>query len=145
MSETHTPAAAELQSSQTVTPDLFDLTGAGLHVNYSTTGIDGKPHFLYQNAHQTLGFRGDEIHIADLPDIGTIVSVIIARTVDQGSTTFSLLLPHVNLPAPSAPVPIHTDGITTHHAFSVIPAFNQGQRDTYTLTELHGTASYVVF
>ena len=49
------------------------------------------------------------------------------------------------LPAPFSNVSIHTDGITTHHAFSIIPALNQGQRDFYEVTRLHGTASNVAF
>ena len=59
-------------------------------------------------------------------------------------TSFSLLVPRVNLPAFSS-VTIRTDGVTTHHAFSIIPALNHGQRDFYQVTPLHGTASNVVF
>ena len=40
---------------------------------------------------------------------------------------------------------IHTEGITTIHRFSILPAFNQGQTELYTVTPLTGTASFVVF
>ena len=36
------------------TPDLYTLHGGGLHVSYSTTGIDGKPHFTYQDAQSSM-------------------------------------------------------------------------------------------
>jgi len=40
---------------------------------------------------------------------------------------------------------IHAEGITTIHRFSILPAFNQGQTELYTVTPLTGTASFVVF
>ena len=78
-----------------------------------------------------------------MPDLGTVVSVTLLMTVDTGSTTFSVLLPPVNLPNQlGASVPIYTDGITTaHHLF---PVLNQGQRARYTVTPLRGTASNVI-
>ncbi len=62
-------------------------------------------------------------------------------TVDRGSTTFSLLLPRVNLP-PSNVQNVTAEGITTLQRFSV-PA-PQGQTQFYTVHSLQGTASFVV-
>ncbi len=132
------------QQSAFVAANMFSLAGGGLHVSYSTSGIDGKPHLSYQDPVWSLSFSGDEIRKVEC-DLGTVVSVTIVRTVDAGSTSFSLFVPRVNLPAPFSSVAIRTDGVTTHHAFSIIPAFNQGQRDFYQVTALHGTASNVVF
>ena len=126
-----------------VAANMFSLSGGGLHVSYSTSGIDGKPHFSYQDPVRSLSFSGDEIRRVEC-DLGTVVSVTIVRTIDAGSTSFSLLVPRVNVAAFSS-VTIRTDGVTTHHAFSIIPAFNHGQRDFYQVTPLHGTASNVVF
>ena len=123
--------------------NLFQLNGGGRHVTVALNGIDGKPHFSYQDAHQTLTFQGDEIRQLD-SDLGLVASVSIRRTIDQGSTSFSVLLPHVNVPG-SQTVPIQTDGITTVHRFSLAPAFDHGQLDTYTVTSLQGTASHVFF
>jgi hypothetical protein len=67
------------------------------------------------------------------------------RTIDAGSTSFSLLVPRVNLSAPFTSVPVSTEAVTTHHAFAIVPAFNHGQRDFYDVTPLHGTASNVAF
>jgi hypothetical protein len=127
----------------TNTPNLYELRGPVLHVMYTTTSIEGKPHFSYQDAHQTLNFRGDEIRTTATP-IGTLVTVVIRRTVDTGSTTFSVLIPDVGLDATNS-APIHAEGITTIHRFSVIPIFNRGQRENYTVSALSGTARFVVF
>ena len=124
-------------------PNSYDLSGHHLHVTYSTSGFDGKPHFSYQDPSRSLSFTGDEIRTIE-GDLATVVSVTIVRTVDAGSTSFSLLVPHVNV-APFGNISIRTDGITTHHAFSIVPALNRGQRDFYCVTALHGTASNVVF
>jgi hypothetical protein len=145
MSETTTRPTVQPQAPQAITPNLFNLAGGGLHVSFSTSGIDGQPNFSYQDSLRMLNFRGGEIRIVTVPDLGMVVSVTIAMTVDSGSTTFSLLVPRVNLSAPFSAVPIRTDGITTQHAFSSLPALNQGQRDFYTVTDLDGTASQVNF
>jgi hypothetical protein len=125
-------------------PNIYHLQAPGLHVTYSTTGIDGKPHLSYQDAHESLNFAGNDIRTLQT-EIGTLVSVTIRRTVDAGSTTFSVLIPDVNLAATGASAPIHAESITCIHRFSIIAAFNQGQLQNYTPVMLTGTASAVVF
>jgi hypothetical protein len=129
--------------SETPSPNLFELRGKQLHVTYSTSGIDGKATLTYQDAHQTLSFRGDEIRTVET-EIGTLVSVYVSRTVDRGSTTFSILIPTINLDATRVS-PVATRGITTIHKFSMIPAFNTGQTEIYSTTLLRGTARAVAF
>jgi hypothetical protein len=126
---------------QLVEPTLYQLSGHHLHVTYSTTGIDGKPHFSYQDLHQTLNFSGDEIRRVET-EIGALVSVTIRMTIDTGGTSFSLLLPRVNIPGEQT-VPIQTEGITTLHKFSVGPT--PGQRDFYTVARLTGSATRALF
>lgn len=123
------------------TPNLYQLSGKHLDITYSTSGIDGKPHFSYQDLQQTLSFSGDQIRSVET-EIGTLVSVTIRLTVDTGGTSFSLVLPHVNIPGEQS-VPIQTFGITTLHRFSILPI--TGQRDFYTVTRLHGSAARVFF
>jgi hypothetical protein len=125
------------------TPDLYQLQGAQVHVTYATTGLDGKPHLTYQDATQTLTFDGDQIRTAQ-SEIGTLVTVTTRMSVDTGSTSFSVLIPNVNLGA-SGHAPISTDGVTTIHRFSVVAAFNQGQTELYSFVHLTGTASFVLF
>lgn len=135
-----------MQANQPVSPNaqapnLYQLSGKQLNITYSTSGIDGKPHFSYQDLQHTLSFSGDQIRSVET-EIGTLVSVTIRMTVDTGGTTFSLMLPRVNIPGEQS-VPIQTDGITTLHRFSILPI--SGQLDFYTVTRLHGSAARVFF
>jgi hypothetical protein len=76
-------------------------------------------------------------------ELGDVVSVVIRRTIDSGSTTFSLLVPNVNIVA-GQQAAIHTEGITAIHRLSLAPGLDQGQRDQYSVTPLEGTASDVI-
>jgi hypothetical protein len=125
------------------TPTQYMLHGHGVRVTFSTTSIDGTPRFDYHDSHRTRSFVGDEIR-AEQTEIGTLVSVTIDLTVDSGSTTFSLLVPTVNL-GNAVSTPISTIGITTHHKFSLIPSLNLGQTEMYTVTQLTGTAEALDF
>ncbi len=142
-----TPQAGPQAGSQAaplVQPNLYQLSGDGRHVTFSASGIDGRPHFSYQDAHQTLTFTGDQIRQLE-GDLGLIVSVSTRQTPDLGSTSFSLLLPRVNLSSQHQIAPIRTQGITTVHRSSFAPVFDRGQLDTYTVVPLHGTATRVDF
>ena len=127
-----------------ISPNIYQLSGGGLHVTYSTTGIAGLPHFHYQDAFQTRDFTGPEIRTTKT-EIGTLVTVTIRMTVDSGSTSFSLLVPVVNLTGPTDKEPVHTIGITTVHRFSVVAAFMKGQIESYSVTNLSGTAAHFLF
>lgn len=144
MSITKARPAAQTHATEFIAANMFNLAGGGLHVSYSTSGIDGKPHLTYQDGFRSLNFAGNEVRTVEC-DLGTVISVTIVRTVDAGSTSFSLLLPRVNLLAPFSSISVSTEAVSTHHGFSVIPAFNHGQRDFYEVTPLHGTASNVAF
>jgi hypothetical protein len=130
-----------MTQAQFVEPNLYQLSGKHLHVTYSTTGVGGKPHFSYQDLQNTLNFSGDEIRSLKT-EVGTLVSVTIRLTVDTGGTTFSILLPRVDVPGEQS-VPIQTEGITTVHKFSLVPVV--GQRDFYTISPLSGSAARVFF
>ena len=126
------------QSAQQA-PNLYQFNGQRLHIVYSSG--NGKSSLTYQSTSQTLKFSGDQIRITDT-EIGTLVTVPIRLTVDTGSTTFTLLLPRVNLNA-SKQASVEAIGITTIHRFSTIPSFNQGQIENYSTTKLTGTAQFV--
>ena len=126
-------------------PDHYQLSGGGISIIYLPTGAGGLAHLQYQDSQRTLNFSGDQIRRVEVPDIGSIVSVTLTITVDTGSTTFSVLIPKTTLPNNiGSSAHIRTDGITTVHRFSIIPAFNLGQDELYTVTPLRGTASNVI-
>ena len=127
-----------------IAPNLYNLHGPNISVSYITAGIDGKPRFSYHDSSRTLQFTGDQIRTAPT-EIGTLVTVTLHMTVDTGSTSFTLLVPTVNLDQTHKSAHITTEGITTLHRFSVIPALNRGQTELYTVVKMTGTAQSVVF
>ena len=134
-----------------VAPNLWNLSGGGIHVRFWTFTLgpirqgDEPPHLTYHDSHLTLSFHGNEIRSLDVPDLGTVVSVTIVLSVDTGSTTFTVLLPRVNIPSqgPFTPIPVSTEGITTLHAGPFGLPFGQAQEEFCTVTPLTGTATYV--
>jgi hypothetical protein len=126
-------------------PDSYQLSGHGISVSFLPIGPGGLAHFTYHDAHRTLQFTGNQIRKVEVPDLGTVVSVTLVPTIDSGSTTFSLLLPQVNLVNQrGASVEVVTEGITTGHRFSIVPGLNFGQREFYRVTQMTGTASLVI-
>ncbi len=123
-------------------PTLYELSGNGIFVTYMTTSLAGQPQFYYQDASQAKHFTGNQIQTVDTI-IGKLVTVFLIQTVDGGNTTFTLIVPTVNLP-PSNVANITTEGITTLHKFSIFKP-PQGQTETYSFHRLSGTASFVVF
>jgi hypothetical protein len=123
--------------------NLFQLQGRGIHVTYSATSFSGQPLFQYQDEHGTQNFHGDQINIVSTP-IGSLVSVTIRRTVDSGSTSFSVVIPTVNVLGAGQASPVHTDGVTTVHRFNIVPMLNQGQMEIYRVTPLTGTATLII-
>jgi hypothetical protein len=125
------------------TPNLFELHGDCLAVTYSTTGLDGRPPFAYQDEHRSLRFTGEDIRSVEA-EIGDLISVTLAETPDLGSTTFTLLVPAVNL-AGADSAPIETEAVTTLRRTSIAPALVQGQTEIYRVNQLTGTARAVMF
>ena len=120
-------------------PDLYQLSSGPLHVSYTTSGLDGQPHFTYQDAEQRRDFKGGEIRTST-SELGTLATVSIRVTVDAGFTTFTLIVPNVGVDAGDS-APITTQGITATHRFSsVFRHADEGQEELYTFTALSGTA-----
>ena len=124
-------------------PNFYQVQGGGLQITYITQAGDGQPLFTYQDPARKLEFSGDQIRKVET-EAGTLVTVTIIQTVDTGSTTFSLLVPLVNLDE-TLEAPIKTEGITTDHKFSIVRELNEGQLEDYTFTDLSGEAKFVPF
>jgi len=142
MSSALAPKSGVKVMSGFVQPTTWNLsnTATGLQVTYSVAG----PNLHYHQGAVVKDFTENQIRVAEVPDVGTLVSVTIQMMVDSGSTTFTLLLPRVNLPAPPAlpaAVPVTTDGVTTLHRFSTVLALQHGQQESCMVTPLQGTAS----
>jgi hypothetical protein len=138
------PQGTSVPITQFANPDVYELEGGGISVTYLLRGVGGLPHLTYRDALRTLNFSADQIRAVEVPDLGTIVSVTIVSSVDSGTTTFSLVIPIVKLPIQrGGPTPISTEGITTVHKSSILPEFNQGQREVYAVTTMTGTATII--
>jgi hypothetical protein len=124
-------------------PNYYNVSGDKITVTYSTTSIFGGPHLHYQDPTTDKVFTGNEINVTTVPLLGTVVSVVIRLTIDSGSTSFSLLIPRVNL-GNSFSVDITTLGVTTEHKFSIAGPVAP-QSDLYTAHVLTGTARFVFF
>ena len=138
-------SAAPVTEQPFTQPNHYQLSGGGISVTYLPTGAGGVPHLQYQDSQRTLNFSGSQIRVMQVPDIGTIVSATLTATVDTGSTTFSVFIPKTTLPTMiGAAAHICTEAIATVHRFSIVPSFNAGQDELYTVTQLRGTASTLI-
>jgi hypothetical protein len=127
-------------------PNQYHVYGGGISVAYYPDGFGplienrGSLIFIYQDAHRSQSFYSNEVRTVKVDDLGIVVSVTLVESVDTGSTTFSLLVPDVQLPDQQTSVFIRTEGITTvHRVFVALIGHPQGE--TYTLTALDGTAA----
>ena len=123
-------------------PNLYVLHGQDLQVTLSTTSLTGQPRMTYHDAAQARQFSGDEITI-EVTALGQLATVVLTSIPDLGSTTFSLLLPAVNVSGRGAQ-PISTLGITAVHR-TTIAGPPPGQSTTYRAIRLRGTADNVDF
>jgi len=75
---------SEARAAQVATQqaNTFSLSGGGIHVDYSSTSINGQPRLTYHDHLRNLSFAGADIRRVELPDISTIVSVTLTITVD---------------------------------------------------------------
>jgi hypothetical protein len=125
---------------QPIPANLYSLAGHGVGVTLAP-GLTGQDQLSYHDTHHEIQFTGDEIEHTDTR-LGEMVTVFLRRSIDAGSTTFSLLVPRVEL-AGGGSAHVSTLGITTVHQFSIIRAANLGQRDLYNVVRLNGTASFI--
>jgi len=130
-------------------PNQYHVHGGGISVSYYPEGSGppaegrGRLIFVYQDAHRSESFfsDGNDVRTVKVDDLGTMVSVTIVESIDTGSTTFSLLVPDVELPDGQSSVFICTEGITTVHRVFVA-LIGHPQAETYAVTKLDGTAAF---
>ena len=128
-------------------PNQYHIQGEGISVSYYPDGFGppiedrGRLIFVYQDAHRSQAFYSDQVRTVKVDDLGMVVSVTLVQSVDTGSTTFSLLVPDVELPEQQTSVFIHIEGITTVHRVFVA-LIGHPQSETYAVTALNGTAAF---
>jgi hypothetical protein len=129
--------------AQNITPNQYDLNGEGVRIGYSTSSIAGSPQLSFTKGRNTRTFTGKEIGVVDT-NIGALVTVTIAMTPDKSFTTFSVLLPAIQLAKEMGKQAFRTVGIVTIHKTSLAGPV-KGVQQTYKSIQLKGTAQRVVF
>jgi hypothetical protein len=129
-------AASAGAPPSSLVPNYYELYGRGMHVIYSLANRGGTASLTYQDAHGALNFGPDQIR-TQKTELGTLVTVTTVMTVDTGSTTFTLVVPDVNLGLKMS-APIQTRGVITVHHFSIVRT--AGQVEDYSTIGLHGIA-----
>ena len=129
--------------AQQIVPNQYELEGQGVHVGYSNSSLTGRPQLSFRKGRNTLNFTGEEIVALDTT-IGALITVTIASTPDLSSTTFSFLLPSIELAKESAKQLFRTIGITTVTKTSIARPV-KGVQQTYKIVELRCSAQHVTF
>jgi hypothetical protein len=123
--------------------NVFSLHGGLLQVAYSTGELGSKAGLSYHDGSRQAEFTEDQLRQVST-DLGEEVSVTLLATPDLGSTTFTLIVPRVQLDLNQS-ADVDTVGMTAVHRFSIIPSLLHGQLDQYRVTRLRGTASLAPF
>jgi hypothetical protein len=112
-------------------------------VDYETSGFNGQPFLnLTQGPGPIRHFAGSQIRTLNT-EIGTLVTVTTAVSVDTGSTSFSILVPAISLKAISDHQTFATEAITTSHSGpNSVPS--TGVLETYQFIPMTGDASIVL-
>ncbi len=131
----------QLAVPRTQDPNQFTLNGEHLRVKLTLGGMDGESHLRYQDSHQVRDFTGDEIHL-ESTSLGQFATVTTLDTADIGHSSFTLIIPAVNVS--TGPQTVATLGITTMHRTRPA-AIARGQLRSYHITELRGSAKHVEF
>jgi hypothetical protein len=124
------------------TPNQYDLQGPAINLSYSGSSLTGRPQLTLKKGRKTLTFSGDDITVLGT-QVGTLITVSVAAIPDQESTTFSVLLPAIQL-SNKAKQSFNTIGLTTVHK-TTIAGPPKGVQQTYKTVALRGSAQHVEF
>jgi len=124
-----------------MSPNQYIFTDDKLTVTYNLLGhtpLPLEPTLTYNDGERTLTFQGPEIRVAHA-EFGTLVSVTLDKTIDTGSTSFSVLIPAIELADGKSERTFETAGVNTEHKITRLP----GSREIYEIYEMQGSARVV--
>jgi len=126
-------------------PNLYELRGTGIEVNFSATSLDGKPRMAIRRGRKSWDFAGSEIRQLRT-EIGTLLTVTLESTPDLQTKTFTLAIPIVNIPDGKPRQAMATIAVITTTRTSIAgPQGVEGVVQTYQTFALRGNAKQVVF
>ena len=124
-------------------PNLYEVSGGGVRVSYSTTSINGLPRFSYHDCGVDREFTGNQINTRTT-ELALEVTVTLEPKPDLETVTVTLLVPEINMGSESegefATVVIQT----TNHTSIGGPRLIHGPLQTYRSIDMHGTAKAVI-
>lgn len=131
-------------TQQSIVPNLYELTGQDTQITYLTITPLGQPELRYQGsiANHTVNetFRGDQIR-TEHSELGTLLSVSEFKTIDQGYTGLTVVLPGINLGGKDQQA-LEALAILTAHAGP--DSIGVVAQETYSVVQLQGTAKHVL-
>lgn len=121
-------------------PNQFDLFRKDVHVQYATTGIDGRARLSYRDRKREMSFTGEAIRVEET-SIGRLISVDIEAVPDLHTITFSFFVPTIKVEREAHVV---TEALYTTSRTSIAgPALVKGQVQTWRGITLSGIARAV--
>lgn len=140
------PQKAKVAKVATVAPNQYHLSGENISVTYYPGGAGpilenrGALTLFYAEGTDGRAFGSKQVEKEQVPNLGTIVRVELLVVPDLGLTTFSLVVPIVNLPdGENSSASISTFGVKTFHRLYLgdkLPVL--GQQEVYTVVPLSG-------
>jgi hypothetical protein len=126
-----------------IAPNLFTLHGRhGLQVTLSLSSLTGEPRFSYHDGVQAVQRAGDEVAFEDT-GLGRLATIELSSIPDLGRTTFTLIVPAVNLLGAVSHA-VETLGLWTVRR-TTIAGPPHGQSTTTRSARLRGNADQVQF
>jgi hypothetical protein len=122
--------------------NLFELSGDGIQVSFSSTSILGGPILSYRDPQRSLSFQGNDIRSQET-ELGELITVTLETIPDLRTVTFTLILPIVTVMRQSSGTYIRVPGVTTTNP-TTIAGPPPGPQKLYAVVTLQGTAQFIV-
>jgi hypothetical protein len=134
------------------TPNFYDLHGHSTRIGWYPNGKGGPivaegpppkaPVLIYSAGASQVVAWGADLTIGEPTPAGRLVVAVVNKSgiVPGAIVAVSVLVPDVVID--SAPVPVHTMGVLSHHRGTA--QLGAGQLETYTRLDLKGTAANVI-
>ena len=121
----------------------YELSDVEVHVTYSSTGIDGRPHLTYDDGSESRSFSGDEIRSSP-SELGTILTLTLEAVPDDYTHTLTVIIPDANLVEEGAECTAVAIDTTIRTSIGG-PGLVEGAVQSYLARTLRGVASFVEF
>lgn len=139
-----TSARRRPRAARPVAHSIYDLHGEGIWVGYFADGLESVPHtraarLLYRDGYGMRTYGPAEIETTEVPGVGTVITVLLSRTLDLVET-FSVILPAVEAPKViGLPASLRVVAVRTVRHVGTHPP-EAHQRQTYAVKVLTGHA-----